>query len=819
MPFAPLSSDQLYNRCPADWLPFDTTEALKGEAEPVGQGRALEAIEFSVGMLYEGYNLYVAGSVGLGKFSLVEERLNAWARQQPAALDLCYIHNFETVHKPKALMLPSGTGRQLQRDMEELLEYLLTAIPEIFRSDEYRAQREELRMELEEREEEALSQLAERAQELNVGLLRTPSGYTLGPMIENQHLNAKEFAALPKEEQERIKKNIEIINNELKATIRKAPKWREELGEKIKALNREFLHLIVDERIHDLQKRYTNLAQVLAFIENVFRDIMENADDFKNVSQREEIPLRKLIHSREFKRFNVNILVEHSGAEGAPVVYEDNPTYPNLLGRIEHESDMGTLVTNFTLIKGGALHRANGGYLILDARKMLMTPFVWETLKRALRAREIRIQPLEQQLGLLSTTTLEPEPIPLNIKVVLIGDRWLYYLLKIYDPEVSQLFKVYSDFSEDITRDRTSVEAFAHQIARLGKQEKLNPLSRDAVARVIEQAARNADDGLKLSLHKGRLEDLLRESDYWCRQNGASHINASHVQKAVDQQEYRQRQLQEKMLEAIERDILLIDVSGEKVAQLNGLSVIRLGEADFGRPSRITATARLGTGKVVDIERETELGGPLHSKGVLILGAYLANRYACKQPLSLSASLVFEQSYGFIDGDSASLAELCVLLSAIAEVPLQQRFAVTGSVNQLGQVQAIGGVNEKVEGFYNVCEKKGLSGEQGVIIPVTNIPHLMLRHDIVAAAEQGQFQIYAVDSVDQAITLLTGMEAGEANRQGQFPADSFNGRVQQRLREFEQIRSRHLKKDADSEESQKPPTTGKQDDAPGRDQY
>ncbi len=817
MTVSSLPIDKLYNRCPPEWLEASPTETPALETEPFGQERALQALEFAVGMHYDGYNLYVAGSVGLGKYSLVRDRLREWARDQEQAADLCYINNFDIIHKPKALRLPAGTARRLQRDMEALLEYLLTAIPEIFKSDEYRARREELKLKLEEREDKAFAKLSEHARELSVGLVRTPSGYTLGPLIDNQLLGSKEFEALPKGKQEEIKTNIETINAELKETIRQAPKWHEELSNEIKTLNREFLHLTVDERIAALKESYKALPEIVAFIEDVNRDIIENADDFRDLKNREEIPLSKLIHTGDFKRFHINILVDHSSTEGAPVVYEDNPTYHNLLGRVEHESYMGALTTNFTLIKSGALHRANGGYLILDARKVLMTPFVWETLKRILRSREIRIQPLELQLGLMSTTTLEPQPFPLDLKVVLIGDRWLYYLLKTYDPEVSQLFKVYSDFSEEINRDKASVGVYARLVSKLGKQENLKPLDRDAVARVIEQAARNAADGEKLSLHKGKLLDLMREADYWCRREDLPRINAGHVQKAVDQREFREQQYQEKMLEAIDREILLIDVSGEKVGQLNGLSVIQLGDSSFGRPSRITATARLGSGKVVDIERETELGGPIHSKGVLILGAFLANRYAAEYPLSLSASLVFEQSYGPIEGDSASLAELCALLSAIAEVPLQQRFAVTGSVNQLGKVQAIGGVNEKVEGFYNVCNKRGLSGEQGVLIPSTNIPHLMLRHDVVAASEKKQFHIYAVDNVDEAITLLTGMEAGEPDQKGEFPPGSFNEKVQRRLRVFEEIRSRSLKNE--SETPPQSPSSGKQEDAPGQDRY
>ncbi len=795
------------------------------ESRPFGQERALEALAFALDMSGRGYNLYVAGSVGLGKHALVKKRICTWAQKQEQASDLCYIHNFDAEHKPRALVLPAGTGRQLGRDIDNLLEHLLTAIPDIFKSDEYRARRDELKQQVEDREEQAFADLVERAREIGIGVVRTPSGYTIGPLADGEFITPKQFSELPEDEQQRLKDNIETVNVDLKETLGRGLRWHEKLAKDLKRLNREFLHLTLDERIDWLRRRYQRLDQVQDFIEQVRRQVVENADDFRAAgerAQKEGVAAGKLIRAREFTHYRVNILVDNGDARGAPVVYEDNPTYTNLLGRIEHESQMGTLTTHFKLIKGGALHRANGGCLILDAHRVLMTPFVWETLKRALRSREMKIQPLELQMGLLSTTTLEPEPIPLNVNLVLIGERWLYYLLKTHDPEFKQLFKVYADFAEDTARERDSVAAYARRIDALAKREQLQPLSKEALARVVEQAARLAGDAEKLSLHGERLADLLREADYWCRREEADRVERAHVQKAIEQREYRQRQWQERLQESIARDILMIDTAGEQVAQVNGLSVIQLGDIAFGRPSRITATARLGSGKMVDIERESELGGPLHSKGVLILQSFLANRYAASQPLSLSASLVFEQSYGPVDGDSASLAELCALLSAVALVPLRQNFAVTGSVNQLGQVQAVGGVNEKIEGFFDICKERGLSGEQGVIIPAANVQHLMLKDEVVEAVRAQKFSVYAVTGVDQALALLTGLEAGAANAQGEYPGDSFNGRVQVRLRELEENRSRMLQRDLDRlepEPSRSESTRDGPPDTPGGDSY
>jgi len=825
MSLDPLLPEQLYQHCPLEWLEPGEEAEKAADGPAFGQDRAMEALEFALDMSDRGYNLYVAGSVGLGKHKLVNQRIDAWAKEQEPAPDLCYIHNFDDEHRPRALVLPAGTARQLRRDTDNLLEHLLTAIPDIFRSDEYRARRDELKQEVDDREEETFAELVERAREQGIGVVRTSSGYTIGPLVEGEFISPKKFSELPEEEQERLKENIEKVNVDLKETLGRALRWHEKLAKDVKHLNREFLHLTLDERIDWLRRRYKGVSQVRDFIEHFKRDVIENADDFRAAGERgqkESISASKLIRSREFTRFRVNILVDNGDAEGAPVVYEDNPTYANLLGRIEHESQMGTLTTHFKLIKGGALQRANGGCLILDALRVLMTPFAWETLKRALRSREIKIQPLESHLGLLSTITLEPEPIPLNVNVVLIGERWLYYLLKTYDPELSQLFKVYADFSEDIARERDSVVTYARRITALAHGEALRPLSRKAVARLVEQASRLVGDARKLSLHSERMADLLREADYWCRREGADWVSRAHVQKAIERREYRQRQLQERLQEAIERDILMIDTAGEQVAQVNGLSVIQLGDTAFGRPSRITATARLGSGKMVDIERESELGGPLHSKGVLILGAFLANRYASSQPLSLSASLVFEQSYGPVDGDSASLAELCALLSAVARVPLRQYLAVTGSVNQLGRVQAVGGINEKIEGFFDLCRARGLDGKQGAIIPAANVQHLMLKAEVVEAVRVKQFAVYAVEDVDQALGLLTGLEAGVADKNGEYPAESFNGRVQLRLRELEEARSRLLRRDLgklESEASPEAPVKGGEDDTPGRDRY
>ena len=530
--------------------------------------------------------------------------------------------------------------------------------------------------------------------------------------------------------------------------------------------------------------------KVQAYIKAVKQDIIENVEDFRH-GEEEQMGIsfgsQKKSRAADFAAYSVNLLVDNSSTKGAPVIYEDNPTYMNLVGRIEHVSHMGTLLTDFTLIKSGAVHRANGGYLVLDIRKVLSRAFAWEGLKRILRSHEIRIESLEHMLSLVSTISLEPEPIPIVVKLVLTGDRILYYLLMEYDPEFGRLFKVAADFSEDIERNKENTVLYTQLIASLVHREKLKDFNSEGVAAVIEECARRVGDSEKISLHMGSLVDLLRESNYWADKEQDNLVSRKHVQLAVSKEEHRQDQLRSRMQESIKRGIRIIDTDGEKIGQVNGLSVIQLSNFSFGVPSRITATARLGEGDVIDIEREVELGGPIHSKAIMILSAYLADHYAQNAPLSLSATLVFEQSYGHVEGDSASVAELCALLSAIAGIPLKQNIAITGSVNQMGQVQAIGGVNEKIEGFFDSCNDRGLTGEQGVIIPASNVPHLMLRNRVVDAVKQHKFKVYAVETVEEVLELITGKVAGKRDSCGNFPNDSINGLVQKRLNELNKL--------------------------------
>ena len=784
-----LTTNLLYSSCDPSQFSFETTAELDDIDVVVGQQRALDSVQFGLRVRSDGYNIFALGPSGMGKLTAVKHMVAEEARKQPIPHDWCYVYNFDQPHQPNALTLPPGRGSQLHQDMAQLVEELSSAIPAAFESEDYRIRIEELEQELKERQTEAIEELHERAKEQHIALMRTPSGFAFTPMSAyDEVLKPEQFERLPKADQERIESDIEELQQALQKAMRQVPVWAKETREKIRDVNREIAEFSVSHLLEGVKSRYTDLPEVGDYLNAVQQDVVDNVDAFL---PQQESPLPFIVQGQranQLQRYQVNLLVDNSALESAPVIFEDLPSHNNLIGRCEYQAQMGTLVTDFTLIKAGALHRANGGYLVLDVRQVLMQPFAWDSLKRALQAREIRLDSLERSLSLISTVSLEPEHIPLDVKVVLVGDRILYYMLSQYDPDFRDLFKVMADFDETMERSAEAYQIYARLFATLARHHKLRALDCGAVARLIEHAGRLAEDAEKTSTHLRSMADLLREADHWASVAERDTITGEDVQKTIDQQIYRAERVRERVYENIQRGTMLIDTDGSKVGQINALSVLQLGNFAFGQPTRITATTRLGSGKVIDIERETELGGSIHSKGVLILSSFLAARYAAEQPLSVAASLVFEQSYGMVEGDSASLAELCTLLSSLSSLPIQQCFAVTGSVNQHGQVQPIGGVNEKIEGFFDICNVRGLSGEHSVIIPASNVKNLMLKPDVVQAADAGRFHIYAVETVDQAVELLTANTAGERNDDGTFPADSVNARVEARLTELSELR-------------------------------
>jgi predicted ATP-dependent protease len=757
---------------------------LEDLKEIVGQDRAVEAVGFGIGIQRHGYNLFALGPTGLGKHSTVRGFLEQQAALEPVPPDWCYLNNFSDPQKPLTLCLPAGKGAGLRDDVAKLVEELRSALPSIFESEDYRTRKQAIEEEIKERHEKAFEAVRREAQDKGIGMLRSPTGLVFAPVRNGEVISPEEFEKLPQEERSRVEADLALLQGRMQAVMRSFPQWEKEGRDRVKGLNREVAALAIEHLMDELRKKYSDLPGVLGFLNTVQQDVTGNVDEFMAPP---ESPLAALAPLPQragqpfFRRYLVNLLVDHRGSRGAPVVYEDNPSYQNLAGQSEYSAQLGALVTDFSLIKPGALHRANGGYLILDAYKMLTQPYAWEGLKRALRTSEIRIESLGQMLSLVSTVSLEPQPVPLKVKVVLMGERSLYYLLARLDPDFSALFKVAADFETSVDRDPQNSLLYARRIATFAREEGMVPFHRSAVARILEHSARVAQDSEKLSTHRRILTDLLRESDYWARKGGRPVAQAEDVEHAIDAQIHRSDRLRERLQEQIEHGTLLIDTQGERIGQVNGLSVLDLGPFTFGHPSRITARVRLGKGEVIDIEREVELSGPIHSKGVLILSGFLGGRYASDQPLSVSASLVFEQSYGGVEGDSASSAELYALLSALARAPIRQSLAVTGSVNQNGQVQAIGGVNEKIEGFFDICRLRGLTGEQGVLIPASNVRHLMLRRDVVQAVAEGRFHIYPVETIDQGIEILTGVPAGDRDQLGFFPEGSINQRVEARL--------------------------------------
>ncbi|MEQ9144167.1 MAG: ATP-binding protein [Parvibaculaceae bacterium] len=803
MTFEPLSPDLLYRTCDLSQFEFKTTADLPDVAGLVGQERALDAIEFGVEMEKSGYNIFVLGPSGAGKRDAVTRYLQSITEKKPVPSDWAYVNNFATPNKPIALRTSAGRATALRDGVAGLIEDLKGSIPAILESEEYKKRLMAINAHYAQHQGQAFEALRIRAEAKNITLLSTPSGFAFAPQRQGEVMKPEEFNALPEEEREEIKNTIADLEQELAEIFQHVPGWEKERREQVRELNREVAENAVGRSVHDLVAMFEGNASVARWLETLEADLVENVGLFTMDEQQQMAMIAGPMAMGDdiFRRYLVNVVVDNStdapkvpsngNAEndfiggGAPIITEEHPTFSNLIGRVEHISQMGALLTDFSLIKAGSLHRANGGYLLIDALRLLREPLAWDGLKRALRTGRIVIEAPGDFLSLVSTVSLEPDPIPLDVKVILFGDRILYYLLSDADPDFGELFKIAADFDDQIDRDTESDVLYAELLATICRKEGLLHLTPEAVGRVIEESARYAQDAEKLSLEIEPIADLVREADLYARKEAADAIAADHIQRAIDGRLHRSDRLRERSLEAITREVVMIDTEGAVVGQVNGLSVLSLGQASFGRPTRITARVRMGgEGNVVDIEREVELGGPLHSKGVLILSGFLSAHFSSDVPLSLSATLVFEQSYGGVDGDSASAAELVALISALAETPIHQGFALTGSINQLGDIQAIGGVNEKIEGFFDICERRGLTGDQGVLIPHANVKHLMLRRDVVDAVERGVFAIYPVETIEDVVTLMMGKEAGMRDEHGDFPPGSIFDRVEKRLKGF-----------------------------------
>jgi len=789
MPDAPairaLALSRLYRPAAIDALEFASTAELAPLPGLVEQTRAQEAIRFGTGIGQRGFNIFAIGAPGSRIRQSVRALLDEAAHQRQQCDDWVYVNNFTAPHQPRALSLPSRRAPAFAQAMHTLVEDLKVSLPAIFESEDYQKRRGAIEQSIQQKNEGALAALNEKAQARGIVILRTPMGFAMAPARDGKVVPPADFNNWPQSEQEQVRAAIGDLEKDLEETLRALPRHEKEQRDAVRALDRDTAKFAIAQAFEELRTGFADLPQVIEHIEATRADILENLPLFlQAAAAAAEGALAEMHVGGPFDRYEVNVFVTQVD-HCAPVVEELHPTLGDLLGRVEYLQMQGALVTNFRLIKAGALHRANGGMILIDARALLTEPFSWPALKRALMRGEIVIEDVSRFIGLTTTVSLEPDPIPLDVKVVLFGDRILYYLLSALDPDFAQHFKVLADFEDDTDRTPANEATLARLIGTIAAQEGLKPLDRGAVARVIEHAARIAEDAARLTLLGEKLRDLIAEASHWA---AGAQVTRADVEQALEQQRRRAARVQERSRGMILRDIALIETAGSRVGQVNGLSVLSLGDHSFGRPSRITCRVRPGGGKIVDIEREVELGGPLHSKGVLIMAGFLAGRYALDTPMSLYASLVFEQSYGGVDGDSASSAELYTLLSALAEIPLRQDLAVTGSVNQHGVVQAIGGVNEKIEGFFDICAARGLTGTQGVLIPAANAQHLMLRADVVEACAAGKFSIWPVATIDEGIALLTGEAAGERSTAGTWPEGSLNRTVEERLKQFAKAR-------------------------------
>lgn len=780
---AALTPDRLRTHCNPAVFPADSTAEMDPDVGIIGQPRAAKAIEFALGVTADGYNLYVAGEPGTGRNTAAEIAVRRAAEKRPAPYDWCYVHNFAQPDSPRALSLPAGLGCELQVEMKALIEELKEEIPKAFEGKVYEERRAHLLKDLTEKRDELFNQFKAESEERGFTVEQSGGGILTLPVREGKPMSSQDWEALSDEEKTDLEKRQENLQQVMRDITRQVRDLEKKARQKLRDLERVIATTPLANAIDELKEKYSEYKGVSGYLEDVKEDILTNLDDFKPEEEQQlPIPGMKLAQSGDsLLRYHVNVIVDHCQTEGAPVVIESNPSFYNLVGRLEYRATMGTMTTDFTMIKAGALHRANGGYLVLQALDVLRNMMSWEALKRAIRNHEIALEDLNEQYRVIQTQGLKPQPIPFDTKVVLVGSPLLGVLLYQYDEEFRKIFKVKADFGSLMDRDDEALHAYADFIATRAREENLLPFDRTAMASIVEFGGRIVADQGKLSTQFIEVADLLRESDFWAQKEGSEVVSRAHVKKAIDEKVYRSNRIEERLRELIAEGTLLVDTEGDVVGQINGLAVLSLGDYEFGKPSRLTARVYSGKAGIIQIDRDTRLAGSIHNKGVMILQGFFGARYARETPLSLSASLTFEQLYDGVEGDSASSTELYCLLSALARVPLRQDLAVTGSVNQLGEIQAIGGVNHKIEGWYHTCKLMGLTGTQGALIPESNVQNLMLKDEVIEAVEAGQFHIYPISHIDQGIELLTGIPAGDLQEDGTYPVGSINYRVQKRL--------------------------------------
>ena len=781
-----LSPDQLRWTCNPNSLPFKTTAEIKADEVIVGQDRAVRALELGLTLQQPGYNVYITGPVGTGRTTYARKKVQAVAAAKPVPPDWCYVYNFQQPDQPAALSPPAGAGAKFRKDIDELIEELKDAIRKVFGSETFETRRREVVQSFEQRIADIWKELETKARQLGFAIQRSPAGIATVPVgPSGEPITPELFNLLPEEQRNEITRRGRALQEEVGEVLRKVRVIEREARDAMRELEQLVVSSAAAHPITRLKERYADHPKIGAYLDQILADVVEHLDEFKEQEEpAAPFPLALMRRQEPFARYRVNLVVDNSHLRGAPVIEESNPTYYNLLGKVEYRGEFGALVTDFTMIKCGALQQANGGFLTLQVRDVLTNPLSWEALKRALKSGEARIENIGEQLGLMPTATLRPEPIPLDVKVLLIGTAQIFQLLYVLDEDFRKLFKIKAEFDVEVERTEEATRAYAQAVGAICSRQGLRPFDRSAVARVLEQSARMAEHQQRLSTRFNEMVEIVYEASAWAQQAGHDVVAVVDVDRAVDEKVYRSNRIEERLRQMIAEGQLLVDVDGVKPGQVNGLSVLQLGDYSFGHPSRITARTFVGSRGVVNIERETEMSGRIHSKGVAILGAYLGGKYAQQQPLSLNASLTFEQTYSEVDGDSASSTELYALLSELAGVPIEQSIAVTGSVNQKGEIQPIGGVNEKIEGYFAVCKALGLTGRQGVMIPVQNVPNLMLRPDVVEAVRQGKFHIWAVRTIDEGLEVLTGLPAGEPGADSRYPDGTVNALVSRHLGEL-----------------------------------
>jgi lon-related putative ATP-dependent protease len=776
--------------CPMDFIKCSTTDDLEPLIEIIGQDRAVKALQFGLDIKEEGFNLYVAGMPGTGKKTAIVTFLERRAKDMPVPPDWCYVYNFEDRQKPNALQLPAGMGAQFVTDIARFVDEMKKALSAAFESDDYASRREETVKGFEERKQELMGELNKKAQEAGFVIQRSQIGMVIIPVINGQLINEQQFGILPQSIRDEIQNKRKALSDEMGTAFRQFRDIDREAEAEVEKFNKEVASFAMDTLLDSLNDKYGELIECKQYLGAVRNDILDNLSAILGAQKPPENPLAAMMgggRDDPTARYKVNLVVDNSKLEGAPVIMELNPGHDRLFGTTEKEARFGTLVTDYTMIRSGSAHMANGGYLVLPIEELARSPGSYEALKRTILNKKLEIEELAARMGYVSTRSLRPEPIPFDCKVIIVGEGRYYYMLYQGDPEFKKIFKVKAEFDTTMARTKENVEQYAQFMCTLVNKEGLKHLNGEGIASIVEYSSRLAADQDKLSTQFARVSDLIREANYYAMSNGSDYITKDHVRQAIEAKVYRSNLIEEKMGEMIERGSILVDTEGAKVGQLNGLAIMGIGDHMFGKPSRITASIGLGKSGIIDIEKQADMGGPTHTKGVHILSGFLTDRYAKKHPLSLTARLVFEQSYSGVDGDSASSTETYAMMSALSGVPIKQSFAVTGSVNQRGQVQAIGGVNHKIEGFFDLCKFRGLTGDHGVMIPESNVKNLMLREDVVEAIKEGKFHIYSVGTIDEGIEVLTGVEAGEPDAEGNYPEGSINQLVQSRLDEMAAI--------------------------------